>query len=347
VNVVKRTALAWAHAAVDGVRVRIPWDMNAPEFGSEHYRFAKGSREEIIGYTATNCPYRAPLAIHRWMRGNNSADLHIGVDCSGLVWRVLDEAARLSGAPGLEETLGTNAYYTDVDGLTNDLVSDPIAQAQAIQTGDVIRFNGGGHSGVIFDVSTNPAGQVQEVWFVHSGLSGGPHIAWIEVREPQEDIGHSSTQWHEASERPWLVDNGLRDLYYERTVHSRYYLGERGSVIKIPVDVTVDGRPVSFPVPAFARDGVSVAMARPVADALGAGLVWDEVEQSIRLLYRGRQLKFQIATGTAWMDRGTIALPAVPELILDRGFIPLKALEAGLGLGVGWRPWPPTVQIST
>jgi cell wall-associated NlpC family hydrolase len=347
VNAVKRAAFSWGYAAVDGVRFRIPWDINEAEFGQRHYRFAKGTLGEILTFTRTNCPYRTPMEINRWMRGNNPTELHVGIDCSGLVYRVLDEAAALSGAPGLEQTLHSNAYNTSVDGLTDVSVADPLSRAQDVQTGDVIRFNNGGHAGVIFDVSTDPGGRVTEVWFIHSGLSGGPHIAWIEVRDSNEDIGHSSTQWHEVSERPWLADNGLRDSYYQRTCHSRYYLGERGRSIKIPIAVTLNGRPLNFPVGPFAREGVSFAMARPIADGLGADLVWNESEQSAQFYWQGRFLKLQAATTTAWTNSGTITLVAEPELILDRLFMPIKALETGLGVRVTWQSWPPTVRLAT
>lgn len=346
-NAVKRAAFAWAYPAIDGVRFRIPWDINEAQFGREHYRYAKGSLGEILTFTRANCPYRTPIEIHRWMRGNNPSDLHVGIDCSGLVYRVLDEAAAMSGAPGLEETLGSNAYNTDVDALTSSGVADPLSRAQDVQTGDVIRFNNGGHAGVVLDVATNPAGRVTEVWFIHSGLSGGPHIAWLEVRDPTEDIGHASTQWHEASERPWLVDNGLRDAYYERICHSRYYRGERGRSIKIGVAVTLNGRPLEFPVAPFARDGVALAMARPIADGLRADLIWTEPDQSIQFFWQGRSLKLQMATTTAWTNGGTFTLPAEPELIIDRAFIPVKALEQGLGVRVTWQPWPPTVRLAT
>ncbi|HYG57503.1 MAG TPA: hypothetical protein VD902_05495 [Symbiobacteriaceae bacterium] len=210
-NILKIVAMRWAYASVHGVRVQIPWDTNLPQYGKYHYAYSKGTRQQIVAYTEGNCPHRNKWLIQDWMKGRNPAEIVVGIDCSGFVYRVLDEAAVASGAPSLRETLGTTCEYTPLDNLTPFGLE--IHRAIDVRAGDTMRFNRGRHSGVIIETVTDERGTLKEIWYAHSSFTRGPHIGWVEVADPYAPINARVQQWHDDM---WdgLTDNNLRDLYF-------------------------------------------------------------------------------------------------------------------------------------
>lgn len=210
-NPLKLVAMRWAYASVHGIRIQIPWDGNHPQYGRYHYAFAKGTRQQIIAYTEGNCPHRDKWSIQNWMKGQNRDDIHVGIDCSGFVYRVLDEASQMSGAPSLARTLGTTCEYTALDTLTP--MNLPITRADRVEAGDTMRFNKGRHSGVIIETVVDSTGRLREIWYAHSSFTRGPHIGWIEVGDPGAPIQSKAQKWHDEM---WdgLKDNNLRDLYF-------------------------------------------------------------------------------------------------------------------------------------
>jgi hypothetical protein len=210
-NPLKITAMRWAYASVFGTRLQIPWDTNEPQYGRYHHAFAKGTRQQIVAFTEGSCPHRTKWAIENWMKGQNADDLHVGIDCSGFVYRVLDEAMQISGAGSLVETLGTTCEYTALDTLTP--AGQEINRAIDVRAGDTMRYNRGRHSGVIIETVTDEWGALKEIWYAHSSFTRGPHIGWIEVGDPYQPINAEVQNWHDEM---WdhLVNNNLRDLYF-------------------------------------------------------------------------------------------------------------------------------------
>lgn len=214
-NPLKIAAMRWSYASVLGLRIQIPWDTNEPQYGRNHYAFAKGTRGQIIGFTEGNCPQRTKWTIEGWMKGTNPDDLHVGIDCSGFVYRVLDEAMQISGTGSLVDTLGTTCEYTALDSLTP--FDQVLYQAIDVQAGDTMRFNNGRHSGVIIETVVDGSGVLREIWYAHSSFTRGPHIGWIEVGDPWAPINARSQNWHDDM---WdrLNNNNLRDLYFTSMV---------------------------------------------------------------------------------------------------------------------------------
>jgi hypothetical protein len=210
-NPLKLTAMHWAYPSVHGIRIQVPWDENQPQYGKYHFGFSKAGLTQIIAYTEANCSATDKWAIENWMKGKNPTDLHVGIDCSGFVYRVMDEAAQRSGVPPLTATLGTTCEYTSIDQIT--LGGPEITRAIDVQAGDAMRYNKGRHSGVIIETVVNAAGRLQEIWYAHSSWTRGPHIGWIEVGDPMAPINDTAQNWHDEM---WdgLANNSLRDLYF-------------------------------------------------------------------------------------------------------------------------------------
>lgn len=338
-NLLKRYAMAWTYAEVNGVRIHIPFDENIPEYGPNHFQLAKGTRDQILSFTEATCNRTDAAGIQDWMNGDNETDLKVGIDCSGFVYRLLDEALAAAGAPRLEATLGRDAYHTSAEMLTDlsdPTVVTPIHRAQDVRPGDILRCHGGGHVAAVIEVLTDPDGNVTEVWYAHSGFSGGPHISWIEVQEPEASLLDASTQWHEAAEDPELRDNHFRDEYLDTPVRTHYYRGDRSLVVKAPVTVTCNDTRVAFPLAPFVREGISFAPIRALAGATGAQVDWDGVTQRVTLWRGNRWMAFRIGSTRADTSNGSLTLAAPPELVLDNTVVPIRGLAEGLGLTVHW-----------
>jgi len=333
-NPLKLAAFRWSYPSVHGVRVQIPWDTNQPQYGKYHFAFSKGTRQQIVAFTEANCPRTDKWAIQGWMKGNNPQEIHVGIDCSGFVYRMLDEACQMSGAPALVDTMGTSCEYTALDTLTP--LKQPITRAADISAGDTMRFNKGKHSGVIIETVTDPQGRLTEIWYAHSSFTRGPHIGWVEVGDPLAPIQDGSQTWHDEM---WdgLTNNNLRDLYFTSVHHAWFYSGPRPRVIKrTRVTVLVGGREVGFRVAPYILDGTTLCQVRPLAEALGATVTWEQNSQMVTFTAGHRKAQCQIGSEVGVVNGAGYLLDQPPTFAGDSVVVPLRFIAEALGYGVQW-----------
>lgn len=333
-NPLKLVALHWAYPSVHGIRVQIPWDENRPQYGKYHYAFSKGTRRQIVAFTEGACPHREKWAIQNWMKGQNDQEIHVGIDCNGFVYRVLDEAAQISGVPTLTDTLGTACEYTDLDTLTP--LNQPILRAADVRAGDTMRFNKGRHSGVVFETVTDPTGRLTEIWYAHSSFTRGPHIGWVEVADPFAPIQAKVQTWHDEM---WdgLTNNNLRDLYFTSIHQSWFYRGPRPRVVKRGgIKIQVNGAAVEFAVAPFVLDGHTLAQVRPLAEAMGATITWTQASQTVTLTAGARTAQCQVGSEVGVTDGRGVLLQQPPTLIGDNLVLPVRFVAEALGYQVGW-----------
>lgn len=333
-NPLKTVALHWAHPSVHGVRVQIPWDTNLPRYGKNHFAFSKGTLRQIIAFTEGNCPHRNPRAIEAWMKGRNPTEINVGIDCSGFVYRVLDEACQMSGTPGLEQTLGTSCDYTALDTLTP--LHLPIRRANDVRAGDTMRFNKGKHSGVVIETVRDRRGTLQEIWYAHSSFTRGPHIGWIEVGDPWDPIEARSQNWRDEM---WdgLNNNSLRDLYFTSIHQSPFYLGPRPVATKrTGLSVVLAGSAIPFSVPPFTLNGHTLCQIRPLAEAMGAAVSWDNDSQTVAFRRGARAATCQVGSEVGVMDGVGYRLEQPPVLMGTHVVVPLRFVVEALGFEVRW-----------
>lgn len=333
-NPLKLAALRWTYASVHGVRIQIPWDSNEPEYGREHFAFAKGTRQQIIAFTEGACQERERWRIRNWMKGENPHSINVGIDCNGFVYRVLDEAAQMSGAPSLEETLGTTCEYTALDTLTPpDL---PIRRALDVRAGDTMRFNDGKHSGVLIETVTDEDGHLKEIWYSHSSFTRGPHIGCISVGDPMASLTDPAQNWRDEM---WdaLADNNLRDLYFTSAHQSPFYQGARPQISKLEgVQVAVAGRRLTFAVPPFILGGRAFCHIRPLAEALGAEVAWDDASQMVTFTQGTRTGRCQVGSEVGVVNGVGYLLDEPPMLIDARVVVPVRFAAEALGYRPEW-----------
>lgn len=344
-NPLKLAALRWSYASVHGIRIQIPWDTNLPQYGRYHYAFSKGRRHLIVAYTEGNCAHRNKWLIEGWMKGQNPQEMKVGIDCSGFVYRVLDEAAAISGAPPLEATLRTSCEYTALDSLTP--LHLPIHRAIDVRAGDTLRFNRGKHSGVIIETVVNPQGRLTEIWYAHSSFTRGPHIGWIEVGDPYAPINARSQNWHDEM---WdgLDDNNLRDLYFTSVHQSPFYLGQRPRLTKrTGLTIVVGGRQIAFQVEPYVLGGHTLCQIRPLAEAMGARVEWDNDSQTVTFTRGSRQANCQVGSEVGIVNGEGYMLEEPP--IFGPGnnvVVPLRFIAESLGYRVEWHEPTSTITLT-
>lgn len=145
---------------------------------------------------------KSTSAIESWMWGSKVNRMKTGVDCSGFVYYVLNEASRgavmnqfgVSYANGVQATRLAGSGYGRI-----------VSKAKDITPGCTIRTNGGTHVLVVYDVDKNTAGEVTRIRYAHSNPDHGPHKAYVNIGDENQDLNGSAQTW---------VDSGYTNAVY-------------------------------------------------------------------------------------------------------------------------------------
>jgi hypothetical protein len=347
-NFLKRAALRWSHPAVHGMVIQIPWDTNLPQYGEYHFAFAKGTLEQILAYTESNCPHRTRKQIEAWMKGQNETGIKVGIDCAGYVYHVIDEALAMAGAPRLRQTLGLTAPYADVDRLApppGPGQQGRVHRAGDILPGDLIRFDNPAHAGVVIDAIYTPEGRLSEVWYTHGNQARGPHIGWVHIADPALDLGDKRQSWYDEM---WdgQSHNVLRDRRYSYVYRAPYYRGARPVTYKrTGIGVSVNGREVSFPVPTLSLNGHTIVRARTLAEAMGARMEYSDETEVLEMEMGGRWVRARVGQDVATAGGRPVTLEQPPELRAGWLYAPLRFIAEGLGYQVSWDGKTNSIQL--
>lgn len=138
----------------------------------------------------------------------------LGIDCSGLVYYVLNEATNGAVKTYFEETLD-NEHLEYKDGilatnLANAAYGTKITQAKNIKPGCTIRTSNGGHVLVVHSVNKNAAGEVTSIVYAHSNDDEGPHHGYITIGDETKDLDDASQTW---SDMAYSNPNYLQTIY--------------------------------------------------------------------------------------------------------------------------------------
>ncbi len=110
-------------------------------------------------------------------------NIMLGIDCSGFVMRVIDAAtngaavAYYKKALNFKENIDILSWGVSASALTSLEHSKKITSLADVRPGDYIRFDNGGHIGIVYKVEGNT------IYYAHSSGSKGPHIATITVTD--------------------------------------------------------------------------------------------------------------------------------------------------------------------
>lgn len=145
----------------------------------------------------------------------DSEKKNYGMDCSGLVYFVLNESTK----PSIYDNMTTGALYSQFNATyANGVSASSLAsasngtqktRAQDIVVGCTMRFDNGGHVLVIYQVDKNSSGIVTKIYYAHSNGSHGPHTGSITIGDSTKDLKDANQTWS--------------DIAYTDTVAKNYY----------------------------------------------------------------------------------------------------------------------------
>jgi hypothetical protein len=158
----------------------------ATEIAAETIRLAKEQKVDLTKLTDKE--------IYSFQKKNK-----IGIDCSGLVYNLLDKYDRILGGEGIfNKTIGTDskrgARRLSANMLTNSLNSISINDFNDIKTGDMIRMDEGRH--VIFIIE-----KLKDIiFYIHSSERSkqrGVHFGTIDIIDYSKDLSHQ--KWSDTT----------------------------------------------------------------------------------------------------------------------------------------------------
>lgn len=197
IQILEKYTFKYLQMDVGELRIHCPYWKNKIKFGrvvTRGFANGKGSAEEI----------REAL-ISKWREESNASRIplgnlsliklakrnRIGIDCSGLVYRILDEGIKsgifTNRIKSLDEIFKQGINRTNANLLTGDEFAYPITDLRQIKTGDLIRINGGKHVAFIME------GDGKKIIYIHShdqtedqGVHKGV-IQIADIRKPLDD----------------------------------------------------------------------------------------------------------------------------------------------------------------
>lgn len=183
---------AYADFSYDGHSIQLPYRLGGKKTPDE-IRAAISTWAGSFRKTATQ--------IQKYVAGHQDKT---GIDCSGLVYYVLNEASSGAVRAYFEEKLNKHGllnyrYGISASNLTNSAYGTKITMANDIKPGCVMRSNGGKHVLVIRSVNRDPVGNVTSIAYIHSNGSKGPHHATIAIGDPSKDLNDSKQKWNDIA----------------------------------------------------------------------------------------------------------------------------------------------------
>ncbi len=103
-----------------------------------------------------------------------------------------------------------------------------------------------------------------------------------------------------------------------------------------PVGLVVDGQLQRLPAPAFVREGIAFVPAEDLVRALGGQASWDPAAGVLRGFVGRRAVLYRLGETAVTVGERRVSLPAGPEVLGDRLYLPLRPLAVALGYRVTW-----------
>lgn len=113
-----------------------------------------------------------------------------------------------------------------------------------------------------------------------------------------------------------------------------------------PIKIVINGNTVEPDAAPYIEDGTTMVPLRIIMENLGANVVWDGKEQSIRITKDDVNIRLQINNKTAMKNGVEIELRVAAALKNSRTFVPLRFIAESLGADVEWDSKSRTAGIS-
>ena len=121
-------------------------------------------------------------------------------------------------------------------------------------------------------------------------------------------------------------------------------IGASGTVLPVENVYSKDVE-IKFQVPTVVIGGRAFIHIRPISEAFGSTVVWNDAEQSVTINHAGTVVHARIGEDSAYINDRKVQLDTAPRLIADRTFVPLRFVMDALGLDVQWDEATQSIEI--
>lgn len=119
-----------------------------------------------------------------------------------------------------------------------------------------------------------------------------------------------------------------------------------GQVVPLPVEnLLTDTVSLKFEMPPVRIGGAAYIHIRPVSEAFGALVIWNDEDRTVTISKAGAVLFCRVDRPEAYLNGTPVTLDSPPRLVEGRTMVPLRFVAEGLGLGVTWHEPSATIRI--
>ncbi|NOU93625.1 hypothetical protein GC093_10380 [Paenibacillus sp. LMG 31456] len=104
---------------------------------------------------------------------------------------------------------------------------------------------------------------------------------------------------------------------------------------------------ILFEAPPAMINGKAFLPIRPVSEAFGAVVIYDEDDRTVTISHEGATIVCKIDSTTAYVDGEAVSLDTAPALIAGRTYVPLRFIAETIGLDVEWDEGTRTIMVSS
>lgn len=117
------------------------------------------------------------------------------------------------------------------------------------------------------------------------------------------------------------------------------------------VTILKDGEKLNFDVAPYIVDGFTMVPMRAIFESIGAKVTWDQETKTVIAFYDVnddvKALVLQVGRNYAYLNNEKVEFKKSAEIVDDRTFVPLRAVNETLGYKVDWDQDTYTVTITT
>lgn len=111
--------------------------------------------------------------------------------------------------------------------------------------------------------------------------------------------------------------------------------------------VFLDGHPLSFQTPPVIENGYSLVPIRPILEAEGSKISWDESTRTVTAIKEGIVLTYKIGDTAAYKNQERLEMPVSGKIIDGFTMVPLRFISETLGNVVKWHEYSRSITISS
>lgn len=111
------------------------------------------------------------------------------------------------------------------------------------------------------------------------------------------------------------------------------------------INLLFNGRPLKTGSPPVVENGRVLVPVRVIAEAMNAGVRWDDLNDTVTILKPGKDIFLRLGSRSAIINGVEMTLTAPPQIVEGRTMVPLRFIGEALDAVVNWESTTKTVSV--